>query len=148
MVKFTPLLNFEELRFRVAIMLLEVDTLDNLRRIARKFEGCPRLIHLFKGRGALNLIAVMAAESEEVLSSITGTCMIRTSEGVRRSEIVEVAEPLVNPFVPISPPRMDRERAPCGAECSSCPRYSEGSCPGCPAFLGYRVDVFLGRSDQ
>ncbi|MDK2383750.1 MAG: winged helix-turn-helix transcriptional regulator [Candidatus Korarchaeota archaeon] len=138
-------LNFEKLRFKIAIMLLEVDTIKNLREIARRFEDCPRLIHLFQGRGSLNLIAVMAAENEEVLNSITGTCMIRTYKGVRRSEIVEIAEPLVNPYLPIEVPRMDMESAPCGADCSSCPRYVEESCLGCPSFVGYRKAAFAYR---
>ncbi|HDI73549.1 MAG TPA: Lrp/AsnC family transcriptional regulator [Candidatus Korarchaeota archaeon] len=144
LVDFKPLLNFEKLGFRIAVMLLEIDTLDNLREIAKKFERCPRLVHMFQARGSLNLIAMMAAESEEVLDSITGTCMIRTSEGVRRSEIVEITEPLVNPFLPISLPSMDQELAPCGADCAFCRRYEEGTCPGCPAFKGYRIEAFMG----
>ncbi len=146
-LKQTVSLNFDELGFRIAIMLLEVDTIENLRKIAERFEDCPRLIHLFQGRGSLNLIAVMIAENEEVLNSIMGTCMIRTHEGVRRSEIVEIAEPLVNPFVPIKVPRTSMESAPCGAECSSCPRYREGSCPGCPDFSGYRRTAFTHRDE-
>ncbi len=141
-MKYRISLNFDEMGFKIAVMLLEVDTIENLRRIARRFKGCPRLIHLFQGRGSLNLIAIMFAEDEGVLESITGTCMIRTSEGVRRSEIIEVAEPLINPFLPISIPRRSKDKASCGAICGECKRYLENSCPGCPDFEGYKLEAF------
>ncbi|MCD6244083.1 MAG: winged helix-turn-helix transcriptional regulator [Candidatus Korarchaeota archaeon] len=132
------LLNLNRLGHKVAIMLLEVDTIDTTMKIAEKFKECPRLIYLFQSRGSHNLIVIMAAESDEVLDSIAGSCMIRTCEGIRRSEILEITEPLVNPYLPVRLPSRKYEKAPCGADCANCKRYAEDSCLGCPAFKGYR----------
>ncbi len=133
-----PLLNLNKLGHKIAIMLLEVDTIDTAMEIAEKFKECPRLIYLFQSRGSHNLIVIMASENDEVLDSIAGSCMIRTCKGIRRSEILEITEPLVNPYLPVRLPSKKYEKAPCRANCASCKRYTRGSCPGCPAFKGYK----------
>jgi len=136
-VKVFALLNSKDYVF--AVIIAELESYEYFRDIAERFKDCPRLLLLAPLIGGMNYIAVMAFEDINTLESCINECAIRTSRGIRRSEVF-IAKELVVPayiHIKITDPVLDV--APCGFKCSECLLYREGKCPACPATKYYRL---------
>ncbi len=137
-------LNTQELGYSLNLILLEVDTQAHLHEIKSAFIGCPRVINMFTGLGGYNLVVLVLAEDRPTLESeLMGNCSLRTREGIRRSEVIQIEEKIYSPFVSIrnSLATRDKNRAPCGIACDSCNRYKVKHCLGCPSTIFYRGDL-------
>lgn len=136
-VAIEPLLNLKKLGFILALLFLEVASEKHLSKLLETFSECPRIISLFKTIGEYNLVALIYAEDAKVLDSILGTCMLRTMEGIRRSEVVLISDVLLNEYYRLKIPVRRLEKAPCGADCFNCERFRKDKCLGCPAVKCY-----------
>jgi DNA-binding Lrp family transcriptional regulator len=135
-IKVTALLNPKSLSLYAAIVLLEMENTEAMRKLLERFRGCPRVIHIFTTLGGYNLIAVVMAEDQETLESISmEKCSLRSSEGIRRSEFYPIGEIHYSPFLAIREHLTHKERTitPCKVDCRPCQRYQEEKCVGCPA---------------
>ena len=142
-LKITALESVEALRFRGALIMLEVADRRSLEDLLRRFRDCPRIIYLFTLMAGYNLAALMVAEDEETLESEAWErCSIRSQPGVRRSEFYPIGEVYFSPYLPIRFELwgMNLERAPCGVDCGVCERYRDRRCRGCPSTRLYRFD--------
>jgi len=120
------------------LVILEVHE-EALKEIMSRFKECPRIILLATMAGGYNVVALMIAENEGVLKSISTVCAIRVLKGIRRSDVYIIAD-LVRPeYLSIKLPfPRNRESPPCERECSICEMYVEKKCLGCPATKYYR----------
>ncbi|MCG7844832.1 MAG: AsnC family transcriptional regulator [Methanomassiliicoccales archaeon] len=137
-------LNTRALGYYLNMVLLEVDNETHMRSITSVFERCPRVISMFKGLGRFNLIALTLAEDRATLESeLMGSCSLRSKEGIRKSEVIQLEGGLPSPFLPVrsSLATKDGEETPCGVFCGTCDRYQKGQCLGCPATRFYRGDL-------
>ncbi|NLX47383.1 MAG: AsnC family transcriptional regulator [Euryarchaeota archaeon] len=137
-------LNTRALGYYLNMVLLEVDNEAHMGCITSVFERCPRVISMFKGLGRYNLIALTLAEDRATLESeLMGSCSLRSKEGIRRSEVIQLEDALPTPFLSVRSRLATREgeEAPCGVLCGACYRYKEGRCLGCPATRFYRGDL-------
>jgi len=137
-------LNTQKLGYYLNLILLEVDNESNLNEIMKDFERCPRIISIFTGLGRYNLIALALAEDRHTLESeLMSSCSLRTREGIRKSDAIQLERKLYSPFLPVrnSLATRDNEEAPCGVVCGSCVRYLEEHCLGCPSTRFYRGDL-------
>ncbi|MHC1591312.1 MAG: Lrp/AsnC family transcriptional regulator [Candidatus Helarchaeales archaeon] len=137
----TTLINLKKFNFYISFIRLEVEDVAARDAIYQRFRDCPRLISLYSTLGMDNMIALMLAEDRGTLESEQmQTCAIRSSKGVRRSEITLITEIFYNPYLPmrIELITKDKEKAPCGANCAKCKRYKNESCLACPATRYYR----------
>jgi Lrp/AsnC family leucine-responsive transcriptional regulator len=140
-IKTTALLNINELKLYLALVFLEVESAKKLRRIFKKFEKCPRIIHAFTTLSGYNLIALVFAEDKDTLESISvEKCSIRSQEGVRRSEFYPIGEIFYSPFLSIREDlcHQDLDKSPCGIYCVTCERFENNKCAGCAATNHYR----------
>lgn len=103
-----------------------------------KFKECPRTAFLATIVGGYNAVVLMIAE--DVLRCISTVCAIRVLKGIRRSEVYVIADLIKPEYLPIKLPfPRNRDKPPCGRECSICEMYViEKKCPGCPATKYYR----------
>lgn len=134
------LVGVKKLELKLVLALAEVESPQDMERLMESFEDCPRMILLATLLGGFNFVALMVAESPEVLESISSICCIRRAKGIRRTEIMVIGE-LVRPqHIPLKiPVERNYEKPPCKyVDCSICPRYLTNKCPGCPAIKGYR----------
>ena len=135
--RLVPEVNLSKLGYKVALVKVEVPGYAELAKLEDLYARCPRTIWMMESIGDYSLIILMYAENDGVLKSILTCCSVRTRPEVRKSE-VEIGD-LVGGYAPIQPPvGGDLEVAPCGANCRSCARYSQGTCIGCPATSSYR----------
>lgn len=132
-------INPKKLKLYLVLALLEVDE-EALREIVSKFKECPRIIFLAIMVGGYNIAALMIAENEDVLRCISTLCAIRVLKGIRRSEIYIITDSMGSEYIPIKLPfPKNRDKPPCGRECSTCVMYViEKKCSGCPATKYYR----------
>ncbi len=137
-VKVQANLSHEALRMKLVAVLLEVEGRKQLDEVCRRFSECPRMVLFSTLIGGLNLLALMVAEDESVLESITTTCAIRESPGIKRTEIYLMGEVLTPKFLPLKLAKRRKRQAPCGRICSACSRFETMRCLGCPAVEGYR----------
>jgi len=136
-ISIVPALNLKRLGFILALLFLEVANEEYLSKLLEKFKECPRIIFMFKVMGEYNLVALIYAEDERVLDSILGTCILRTMEGIRKSEVVLIPKILINDYYNLRVPIGEREKAPCGADCYNCERLKSDECIGCPSVKYY-----------
>ena len=135
-IKVTALLNPKSLNLYTAIVLLEMESTETMRKLLERFRDCPRVIHIFTTMGGYNLIAIVVAENQDTLESISmEKCSLRSSEGVRRSEFYPVGDIHYSPFLAIRECLTHKERTitPCNVDCRPCQRYKQEKCVGCPA---------------
>jgi DNA-binding Lrp family transcriptional regulator len=124
-----------------AIVLLEMESAEAMQKLLERFKDCPRVIHIFKTIGGYNLIALVIAENQDTLESISiEKCSLRSSAGIRRSEFYPIGEIHFSPFLPVREhlTHKESETAPCNVHCKPCTRYINGKCVGCPTTIHYR----------
>ena len=124
-----------------AMVLLEMESAEAMQKLLERFKNCPRVIYIFKTLGGYNLIALVVAENQDTLESISiEKCSLRSSAGIRRSEFYSIGEIHFSPFLPVREhlTHKEMETAPCNVECRPCTRYANGKCVGCPAAIHYR----------
>jgi hypothetical protein len=112
-----------------------------MQRLLERFKDCPRVVHIFATLGGYNLIALVVAENQETLESISiEKCSLRSSEGIRRSEFYPIGETYFSSFFPVREQLTHKERtdAPCNVDCITCNRYQTQNCVGCPVTNCYR----------
>lgn len=86
-IKVSALINPFYFRLFPAIVLLEMESAEAMQNLLERFKDCPRVIQIFKTLGGYNLIAIVVAEDQNTLESISiEKCSIRSGAGIRRSE--------------------------------------------------------------
>lgn len=84
-----------------AVVLIETDGSETMQKLLKRFRNCPRIIHMFTTLGRYNVIALVAAENQKTLESISmERCSIRSEMGIRRSEFYPIGEIHYSPFYP------------------------------------------------
>jgi Lrp/AsnC family leucine-responsive transcriptional regulator len=140
-IKVTALINPSALKLHPAIVMLEMESAEAMRDLLNRFEACPRVIQIFKTVGGYNLIALVIAETQETLESISmEKCSLRCSKGIRRSEFYPVSDTYFSPFLQIREGLAHKEKklAPCNVDCDPCNRYEIQKCVGCPTTSHYK----------
>lgn len=138
-VKVKALLDPKKLRLKLVLILIEAESSKVIRELASKYEECPRIVFLATLIGGYNILAIVIAESMEVVESVVSVCALRTLRGIRRSEVMLVSDLLYPKHLPIRiVKRRDREKPPCGFDCVSCSRFIDGKCLGCPLIKAYK----------
>ena len=140
-IKVSTLINPSVLKLHPAIIMLEMESAEAMQELLNRFEQCPRVVQIFKTIGGYNLIALVVAETQETLESISmEKCSLRCSRGIRRSEFYPVSETYFSPFLQIRESLAHRENkvSPCNVECNPCNRYETQKCVGCPTTIQYR----------
>ena len=144
-LKFSTLLNITKLGMSAAIILMEIENSEALEKFLERFKECPRVVYIFTTMGAYNLIALVVAEDQETLESISvEKCSLRSGEGIRRSEFIPVGRIMYSPFMPLEKflPSKKKAKAPCNVDCRSCKKY-RAECGGCPA-----ANYYLGKQKK
>ena len=140
-IKFTALINPDALKLHTAIVMLEMESAEAMQELLERFKDCPRVIQIFKTIGGYNLIALVVAETQETLESIsTEKCSLRCSKGIRRSEFYPISDTYFSPFLQIRESLAHKERkvTPCNVDCDPCNRYETQKCVGCPTTSHYK----------
>lgn len=140
-IKVSALINPSALKLHPAIVMLEMESAEAMQELLSRFEQCPRVVQIFKTVGGYNLIALVVAETQETLESISmEKCSLRCSKGIRRSEFYPVSETYFSPFLQIREQlaHKDKQVTPCNVDCDPCNRYELQKCVGCPTTTRYK----------
>jgi Lrp/AsnC family leucine-responsive transcriptional regulator len=140
-IKISTLINPGALKLHPAIVMLEMESAEAMQELLNRFEACPRVVQIFKTVGGYNLIALVVAETQETLESISmEKCSLRCSKGIRRSEFYPVSETYFSPFLQIREnlAHKDKKVTPCNVDCDPCRRYETQKCVGCPTTSHYK----------
>ena len=141
-LRVSGLLNVKQLDLHAAVVLIEIESAGALERLLERFKDCPRVVNIFTTLGGYNLIALVVAEDQETLESISvEKCSLRSSKGIRRSEFIPIGNILYSPFLSVREDLTHKEKteAPCNVDCRTCKRYKI-ECAGCPA-----ASYYLGK---
>ena len=140
-ISISALINLESSNLSAAMVLLEVESSESMNKLLERFRSCPRVVNIFTTLGGYNIAAIIVAEDQSTLDSISiEKCSLRSNEGIRRSEIYPISGVHYSPFMNVRQYLAKREKAesPCDVDCGSCQRYGEDKCVGCPATEYYR----------
>jgi len=141
-IKISAQMNLKYFKLCAAIVLVETDNPETMQRLLKRFEDCPRVIHIFTTIGGYNMIALVVAENQETLESISmEKCSLRSEKGIRRSEFYQIRDVGYSPFMLIRRylAHKDLSVPPCNVDCRSCARYKSKQCVRCPA-----TEYYLG----
>lgn len=141
-IKISAQLNLKHFKLCAAVVLIETDGPETMQRLLKRFEDCPRVLHIFTTIGGYNMIALVVAENQETLESISmEKCSLRSEKGIRRSEFYPIRDIHYSPFIPIRENLTHRGLAvpPCNVDCKLCERYKSEDCARCPA-----TEYYLG----
>jgi DNA-binding Lrp family transcriptional regulator len=140
-IRVSALLNPFVLNLFPAIVMLEMESSEAMTNLVERFKDCPRVVYIFKTIGGYNLVALVVAENQDTLESISmEKCSLRSSEGIRRSEFYPIGDIPFSPFLPIREhlTHKNRDVAPCDVDCKPCTRYKAQKCVGCPTTSHYK----------
>ena len=140
-IKVSALINPSALELHPAIVMLEMESAEAMQELLNRFEQCPVIVQIFKTVGGYNLIALVVAETEETLESISmEKCSLRCSKGIRRSEFYPISDTYFSPFLQIREQFAHKKNkvSPCNVNCDPCNRYEHQKCVGCPTTEHYR----------
>jgi DNA-binding Lrp family transcriptional regulator len=141
MIKVSALINPNCLKLHPAIVMLEMESAEAMKKLLDRFEECPRVLKIFKTIGGYNLIALVVAETKETLESISmEKCSLRCSPGIRRSEFYPISDTYFSPFLQVRESLAHKEKdvSPCNVNCDPCNRYETQKCVGCPTTVHYK----------
>ena len=139
-IKVSASLNTDSLKLCAAILFLEIESAGAMHKLLERFRDCPRVVNIFTTLGGYNLIALVVAENQETLESISiEKCSLRSSEGIRRSEFYPIGDVHYSPFLSVREYLTHKERtiSPCNVDCRPCQRYKAEKCVGCPTTQHY-----------
>lgn len=140
-IQVSALINPTQLKLLPAIVMLEMESAEARQTLIDRFKDCPRVIQIFKTMGGYNLIALVVAENQETLNSISmEKCSLRSNAGIRRSEFYPIGDINFAPFLQVREhlTHKDRTVTPCNIDCRPCSCYKDQTCVGCPAASYYR----------
>ena len=140
-LKVSSLLNVKQLDLQAAVVLIEIESSEALERLLHRFKDCPRIVNIFTTLGGYNLIALIVAEDQHTLDSISiEKCSLRSNEGIRRSEFYPIGNVHYSPFLSVREFLTHKERtiSPCNVDCGPCQRYEAKKCAGCPTTHYYK----------
>ena len=140
-IKVSALINPNALGLHPAIVMLEMESAEAMQNVLDRFEDCPRVVQIFKTIGGYNLMALIVAETQETLESISmEKCSLRCSKGIRRSEFSPISDTYFSPFLQIREnlAQKGKKFTPCNVECEPCSRYENQKCVGCPTTSNYK----------
>jgi DNA-binding Lrp family transcriptional regulator len=137
-IKPTLLFNFSELDFKIAVLLLELET-ESLEKINEFYSSCPRVLYSFNTLGEYNHILVLFGETLEIIETMVNSCMLYNINKVRKSNILIFGKLLEDLFLPLDFTNFGQqdENTPCGNCCKSCKSYIQEQCIGCPGSKYY-----------
>jgi DNA-binding Lrp family transcriptional regulator len=141
LIHISALVNTDALDLRLALILLEIESAEAMRKIIDRYGKCPRVINFFTTMGGYNLIALVMAEDQATLESESmEKCALRSGEGIRRSEFYLIGRVHHYPFLPLKVDVLKEKGdiTPCGVQCKDCPSFQDEKCVGCPALSYYR----------
>ena len=136
--------NFSKLDFKLAIILLEIES-ENLLKIENIYSVCPRVLFNFSIIGEYNYFILIYAENLGTIETISNSCMLYSLKGVRKSNILILRNLKQDFFLPlkISKFAQKKENAPCGICCKFCEAFIEEKCVGCLASKYYNGPLQL-----
>ena len=140
-VKVSAQLNLRHFDLYAAMVLVETDGPETMQKLLKRFEKCPRIVKIFTTVGGYNIIALVVAENQKTLESISmEKCSIRSEKGIRRSEFYPIRETHYSPFLSLRENLTHKgmPTPPCNVECQTCERFKSEECVGCPATEDYR----------
>ena len=140
-IHISALVNTDALDLRIALILLEIESAETMRKIIDRYSKCPRVINFFTTMGGYNLIALVMAEDQATLESESmEKCALRSGEGIRRSEFYLIGRVHHYPFLPLKADALKEKGdiTPCGVQCKDCPSFQDEKCVGCPTLSYYR----------
>jgi len=143
-IRISALVNIETLNMFSAMILLEVESAEAMRKTLDRYSECPRVINFFTTMGGYNLIALVLAEDQGTLESESmEKCSLRSGEGIRRSEFYPIGKVHHSTFLPLRTYIQNKERhiTPCGVDCRGCPSFQNQKCLGCPSVSCYKKPV-------
>jgi len=146
LIHISALVNTDALNLRLALILLEIENAETMRKIIDRYSKCPRVINFFTTMGGYNLIALVMAEDQATLESESmEKCALRSGEGIRRSEFYLIGRVHHYPFLPLKADALNEKGdvTPCGVQCKECPSFQDEKCFGCPTLSYYRGPLKL-----
>ncbi|MDH4292258.1 MAG: AsnC family transcriptional regulator, partial [Dehalococcoidia bacterium] len=101
-IKVSALLNPAFFKLFPAIVMLEMESAKAMQNLIDRFKNCPRVVYIFRTIGGYNLIALVVAEDQTTLESISvEKCSLRSGGGIRRSEFYPISDMYFSPFLPV-----------------------------------------------
>ncbi|MFX0038886.1 MAG: Lrp/AsnC family transcriptional regulator [Promethearchaeota archaeon] len=126
--------NINNLKYKVAIILMEMSNYDEVQKIIKAYEACPRVFLLAHVTGQYNLILGIIGQSIDVLHRYINFCGPTNKKGILHAATIFVSELITPKFLPLNLFSQKSQEENCGNVCNDCAAYLDGKCNGCGSF--------------
>jgi DNA-binding Lrp family transcriptional regulator len=135
LLDFGAKVNVAKMEFRLAMLTLESDGVEEDRSLVNKLAVCPRVLQLTQTVGKPEYTAIVVAEDADTLLSA-----IECLRSVMGARIVawQRIKPVLGESFNLKVLLEKCEFTPCGKKCGLCTSYKDSECLGCPATEEYR----------
>lgn len=134
-VDFNAKVNVANMGFKVALVNMQTENVEERQRTVRLLETCPRVLQLVQAIEKPNYSALVCAENAEtLLSAINCLSSILTAKITSWQRV----KPLIGNTFDLKIFLEKCKLTPCGKKCGLCSSYQESECVGCPATKDYK----------
>ena len=135
LLDFGAKINIREMGFKLAILTIETEGIEEDKNIVNQLRACPRVLQLVQTIGKPEYTALVCAEdADTMLSAIECLKSILSS----RISSWQRVKPILGESFDLSIFLEKCEITPCGKKCGICASYRESACVGCPTTKEYR----------
>ena len=127
-------LRISELGYKMASVGLEVKGDQGRKTLEEHLKACPRVQAFFRTSKKANLTVVIWGEDDNTVNSVIES--LRDYPDVDIVETKFLGTPIYGKTI-IALKTGDNGITPCGKKCTSCSRYNNSWCPGCPDTMFY-----------
>jgi Lrp/AsnC family leucine-responsive transcriptional regulator len=135
LVDFGAKFNVARIGFKLALLTLETDNVEDKQNTVTKLAACPRVLQLFQTIEKPSYTALVCAENAETLLSAIDC--LRSVLSARITSWHRV-KPIIGDTFNLKIFLEKCELTPCGKKCGICSSYQESECVGCPATTDYK----------
>ena len=126
--------NINSLDYKSLFLLMEMKNYDEVKKIIKAYENCPRIFFLAQVTGQYNLIIGIVGQNMEDLNNYINNCGPTNKEGILHSDTIFVSNLIVPKFLPLNLFGRESKESECENNCKDCAAYLDNECKGCGNF--------------
>jgi len=127
-------INISNLNYKACLILLEMKSYEEVKKIINAYSECPRIFLLAQITGQYNLIMGIIGQNYDVLHRYINYCGPTNKEGILHSEILFISNFEAPKYLPLNLFGNKSQETICGNICKDCEAFLVGLCDGCGNF--------------
>ncbi|MEJ2293699.1 MAG: Lrp/AsnC family transcriptional regulator [Candidatus Lokiarchaeota archaeon] len=123
-------INIENLNYKSAFILMEMQNFDDIKNIIQNYSKCPRVFLIAQVTGEYDLLLGIIAQNLEDLLNFIDLCGPTNKRGVLHSSVIVTSEIILPKYIPLNIFSQESYKNRCEKVCNYCNALLDGKCQG------------------